>query len=312
MRLKIIPFIILPVLFASLSCNAGTLVQGLSLLCDNGGTGIAVIKDGHLRPVITSNASAYYQTRFGTNAGSIITIYSQGSTCIIEEWNTRDGKARTLVQSRYKISRYAYSPPCLYYTVSTESNREPVQLREKNLVSGEDRLLTEITLSNAYINSLAAGGGWIYYTVNSSRHSGLYALSVNGLTNTLRLSNTVKVFGLIDSGKLLVETADIKDFPSMVTRNYDHKLLLFDMKDKTLAPLGIRYEPMAGMPFVINNGHILVPVERNRIRNQVRSFPFGYQDKDIRYILFDRVKKKPAGKVLDSNTKKMRILDAKL
>ncbi len=304
---RVIIIFLLTVFFNS--CTGTSYKGAIKLLTvDNNIVKINSIINSERSEIILNELKSTDELKFGEDTNTILYLRKNNGTSFLGKYTIDKMIDEKIFETNFMISSFITYNGYIYYKSSSEVSREPVMIMVYDPSSGTSKIIIKIEEGKEYISAFSVIGDTVYYILSGFGIQDLYSYDLNEQKTVLIKSAVADVFS--NGTSLIVETMNLDTNSYSSTIEYTSTLTLYNSGN--LMDLGLVYERMGGVPIIVDNEKMILPIERNYLRNQLKSFPFGFQDKNISFIVFDYKNRHNLGTVFNTNTKEFSILDARI
>ncbi|MBN1534434.1 MAG: hypothetical protein JXA20_17300 [Spirochaetes bacterium] len=294
---------------ASLSSQAPD-ISGLRLLIRDIQKKEIVLLTGDTRhPIISDNNNTVSDIRLDCTDANRIYFIKRGSCGDSVVRITDRSKHESIYDTTSRITDFALCVDDLYLICAGKGGI--YSLIRHDLKTKGSEVLYRTMIKKEYLSDVTVNKGQLLFLSHSFGKHQLVAIDISTNKKARSIHHYANIFGKPCVPRIVVEPVDVKGDRFISNERYARSLAVYEGIDAFRA-LSIIYEPMAGSPIIIDKSTILVPMERNRLINQLKSIPFGFRDKDVEYALVDLDTGRVIKVVLRTNTRKMRVLDASL
>lgn len=247
-----------------------------------------------------------------TNRDIVYYLYKHDNRYSIIEKNIAANSTKELLISSVRISDFCIHNSGIYYLKNGDIGTDSHELFLFDPESKKRTLLFNVTDKDEWLDELVVSDKYICFIIRNFGRRELNVLDKQ-TGKVYRYTRPVaSIFGNIADDSLLIETVDMKSDMKISREKYDGSLGILHLSSKQYSPLEIKYERPAGNPIRVSDELIILPAERNVLRNRLKSVPFGFRDYDIVYLLYNVSTRSNAGEYFATNTKALTVLDAEM
>ncbi len=299
-------------LFLTVGISAGNMPYDY-LLLDKGKGCLLYYQNAELNKTLLNSMKGISCVRFSNSSNnSVYFLEKTADTYNIFAIDTSSSEKRRVLTSTARILDFDINQEHVYFLRrDPKMGIEARELVHHNLKTGRQEILFSVTGKNEFLDNLIITDEFIIFGSKDFYNDRLLIMDKESRAMRQVDGSVSQIFRIASDNRLLVEQVKIKNGDGTSAREYDHSLGLLDIRTMVCTKLNVTYEAMAGTPILLSNTEALIPVEVHILRNQIRSFPFGFKNKDFKYVIYN-FSSDASSDVITTNTDKLQILDFRI